>query len=405
MRRHPFPLRLPVRHYPVVRLAAALISTLMIGLPAALAEETTNDILAIVNGCVLPLEDAQRQFDYYAPLYQALGQGDALDGLRRDLARQSVRRALILSDCRRLGLKLTPEDRLRLRSQAEAEYHALLCAQTACADTQISGLRQAAAEITLAQNGFTAALLYERLCEDELLSRHKSFITDDLEIDEATLRAAFETRVSAQKIAYEQNPALFEHDVLSGKLICYIPEGTRRIRHLLILADPDDQLLLEESLAEVGPLNESAARVIEPLLERAQSLLDLLEQGESFAALMSAYQDDSRIRPSPLTAGEYGYVARTGGLWDDKLRSAAQAIKQNGDLSAPIVTALGVHLIQLVDQSACGSVSFESVRARLSEELTAEAQTACYEERIAMLFDTADILWYDDNLAYPDEAP
>lgn len=405
MRRHPIPLRLPVLRSPAVHRTVALMCALMLCLPAALAEETTDDILAIVNGCVLPLEDAQRQFDYYAPLYQALGQGNALDGLRRDLARQAVRRALILSDCRRLGLEISREDRLRLYSQAEAEYHALLCAQTASQAEADRGRLLAEAEIALAQNGFTAASLYERLCEDELLLRHKSFITDGLEIDEATLRAAFETRAAAQKIAYEQNPALFEHDVLCGKLICYIPEGTRRIRHLLILADPDDQLLLEESLAESDSHNESAARVIEPLLERAQSLLDRLEQGESFAALMSAYQDDSRIRPSPLTGGEYGYVARAGGLWDDKLRTAAQALEQNGAVSAPIVTALGVHLIQLVDQPACASVSFESVRARLCEELTAEAQTAYYEERIAMLFDTADILWYDDNLAYPDEAP
>ena len=49
-----------------------------------------------------------------------------------------------------------------------------------------------------------------------------------------------------------------------------------------------------------------------------------------------------------------------------------------------------------------GVVDFESVRARLEEELTAQAKERAYEERVAALFDMADIIWYDDRLNYPE---
>ncbi len=49
-----------------------------------------------------------------------------------------------------------------------------------------------------------------------------------------------------------------------------------------------------------------------------------------------------------------------------------------------------------------GAVDFESVRARLEEELIDQAKKRAYEARIAALFDMADIIWYDDRLSYPE---
>ena len=83
------------------------------------------------------------------------------------------------------------------------------------------------------------------------------------------------------------------------------------------------------------------------------------------------------------------------------LRAAALALTETGDVSAPVVTPLGVHLIQHAGDMTAGAVDFESVRIRLEEELTAQARERAYEDRVAALSDMADIVWYDDRLSYP----
>lgn len=390
------------RHAAIAALAVALLMSL-----PALAESDDDGVLAIVNGQALPIAAAQAQFDDYAPFFVSFGQGDALDALRREIARAAVRRALILEDCRRLGIDAGERDRAELRAQADADYAAMLKAQCDIQPGADAGVRLAAAEEALAKSNITAASLYARALDDLLIARHRAFVTDGISASEGDLRAAYDERCAAQRAAYTQSPAPFERAMLEGELVCFVPRGVRRIRHILILADTDDQAALSELLARktdsnAAEIDAQINALAAPLLERADMLRERLDAGESFASLMAEYRDDSRIRPSPFTGGEYGYVAGSGPVWDDTLRAAALSLTEAGDVSAPVVTPLGVHLIQHAGDMTAGAVDFESVRARLEEELTAQAKERAYEERVAALFDMADIIWYDDRLSYPE---
>lgn len=387
-------------------IAVMLTISLLLSLPAQAEEDDTAGVLAIVNGQALPIAAAQAQFDDYAPFFVSFGQGDALDALRREIARAAVRRALILDDCHRLGLEIDARDRARLRAQADADYAAMLKAQCDIQSGADAGIRLAAAEEALAKSNITAASLYARALDDLLIARHYAFIADGVSVSEGELRAAYDERCAAQRTAYTQSPAQFERAMLENEIVCFIPNGARRIRHILILADTDDQAALSELLAQktdanAADIDAQIAALTAPLLERADMLRARLDADESFASLMAEYRDDPRIRPSPFTSGEYGYVAESGCVWDDTLRAAALALTETGDVSAPVVTPLGVHLIQHAGDMAAGAVDFESVRVRLEEELTAQARERAYEDRVAALFDMADIVWYDDRLSYP----
>ena len=390
------------------RRAAAMLAIALILCPPVLAEgDDAAGVLAIVNGQALPIAEAQAQFDDYAPVFVSFGQGDALDALRREIARAAVQRTLILEDCRRLGIEADEHDRAELRAQADTDYAAMLAAQCDIQPGTDAGVRLAAAEESLAKSNITTASLYARALDDLLIARHYAFITDGISVSESELRAAYDERCAAQKAAYAQSPAQFERAMLENEIVCFIPDGVRRIRHILILADTDDQAMLSELLAQKTDANaaEIDAQInalAAPLLERADMLRERLDAGESFASLMTEYRNDPRIRPSPFTGGEYGYVAESGCVWDDTLRAAALALTETGDVSAPVVTPLGVHLIQHAGDMAAGAVDFESVRIRLEEELTEQAKERAYEARIAALFDMADIVWYDDRLSYPD---
>lgn len=388
-------------------IAAMLTIAFLLNLPARAEEDDTAGVLAIVNGQALPIAAAQAQFDDYAPFFVSFGQGNAMDALRREIARAAVRRALILEDCRRLGLEIDARDRAKLRAQADADYAAMLSAQCDIQSGADAGIRLAAAEEALAKSNITAASLYARALDDLLIAQHYAFIADGVSVSESELRAAYDERCAAQKAAYAQSPAQFERAMLENEIVCFIPDGARRIRHILILADTDDQAALSELLAQktdanAAEIDAQIATLAAPLLERADMLRARLDAGESFASLMAEYRDDPRIRPSPFTGGEYGYVAESGCVWDNTLRAAALALTETGDVSAPVVTPLGVHLIQHAGDMTAGAVDFESVRIRLEEELTAQAKERAYEDRVAALFDMADIVWYDDRLSYPE---
>lgn len=397
------------KHSPAPRRAMAAILTisLLLSLPARAEEDDTAGMLAIVNGQALSIAGAQAQFDDYAPFFVSFGQGDALDALRREIARAAVRRALILEDCRRLGIEADEHERAELRAQADADYAAMLKAQCDIQPGTDAGVRLAAAEKALAKSNITAASLYARALDDLLIARHYAFITDGVSISESELRAAYDERCAAQKAAYAQSPAAFERAMLENEIICFIPDGARRIRHILILADTDDQAALSELLtqktdANAAEIDAQINALAAPLLERADMLRERLDAGETFTSLMAEYRNDPRIRPSPFTSGEYGYVTESGCVWDDALRAAALALTETDDVSAPVVTPLGVHLIQHAGDMTAGAVDFESVRIRLEEELTAQSKERAYEARIAALFDMADIVWYDDRLSYPE---
>ena len=266
------------RRSPASRAIAAMLTiAFLLYLPARAEEDDTAGVLAIVNRQALPIAAVQAQFDDYAPFFVSFGQGDALDALRREIARAAVRRALILEDCRRLGLEIDARDRAKLRAQADADYAAMLKAQCDIQSGTDAGVRLAAAEEALAKSNITAASLYARALDDLLIARHYAFITDGVSVSEGELRAAYDERCAAQKAAYAQSPAQFERAMLENEIVCFIPDGARRIRHILILADTDDQAALSELLAQKTDANaaEIDAQInalAAPLLERADML-------------------------------------------------------------------------------------------------------------------------------------
>lgn len=158
-----------------------------------------------------------------------------------------------------------------------------------------------------------------------------SDIASTLEVDEAAVRAYYEANLERFQTAEE-----------------------RRARHILIAVN--------------GDRDEAAAG------ELAAELASRLEAGEDFAALAAEYSDDPG---SANDGGDLGWAGR--GVYVSEFEDTLFALEA-GQVSAPVQTQFGFHLIRLDELRSGTQQPFEDVQASLREELQRqEAEDGFYE--------------------------
>ena len=127
----------------------------------------------------------------------------------------------------------------------------------------------------------------------------------------------------------------------------FVDPPTYRLRQILMLPKP--------------------GQTIDEIMARAKSIEQALRTGEDFAELALQYSDG----PEASRGGELGWVAH-----DELLEPLAQALKgmKPGDLSQPIETTLGSHIIALDE--------IKSAEPRPLDQVETEIKTRLYQQRI-----------------------
>lgn len=131
------------------------------------------------------------------------------------------------------------------------------------------------------------------------------------------------------------------HKLYEEQKALYTTDERRRVSHLLITAEGD------------APEQEAAAQT------RAQDLKAKLAQGDDFAKLAREHSGDSISAPK---GGDLGIITK--GAMDEKFSEAAFALKE-GEVSDPVKTSFGYHLIKVVKIEPTQVQAFESVRNEL----------------------------------------
>lgn len=138
-----------------------------------------------------------------------------------------------------------------------------------------------------------------------------------------------------------------------------------RARHLLIGKHPSCQ--------------NDAQKTLEELTAR-------IKAGESFEDIARQYSDDPG---SAAKGGDLGWVARgkTVKLFEDALF----ALQTPGELSPPVTTQFGVHLIQLVERKSTELRPFEEVKPAILEALRLKARQEMRNKLLEGLKDPAQL--------------
>lgn len=152
-----------------------------------------------------------------------------------------------------------------------------------------------------------------------------------------------------------------------------------------------DKTLKAEYEAEIKKLEgkkEIKARHI--LVEKeddAKAILDQLNDGGDFEKLAKELSKD---KGSAVKGGDLGYFGE--GTMVEEFSKAAFALKK-GELSKPVKTAFGWHIIKLEDSRDVKKPSFDELKPTLTEKLKADA----LRKYVYDLMDSADVSYFDKS--------
>lgn len=182
----------------------------------------------------------------------------------------------------------------------------------------------------------------------------KNVIADEIELDEGAVRAQYET----------------ERDAFEGS-------AEKRASHILF---------------EVGTdLNESQA------LELAASAKARIDAGEDFGAVALEMSTDT------VSAEEGGDIGYSDGSAFPEAIEAALATMSVNEVSEPVISEFGVHILKLTEDSENVFQSFEEVAERIERELKSSEVELIYAERLEDLsnlaFETGDLQTISEELA------
>ena len=146
-----------------------------------------------------------------------------------------------------------------------------------------------------------------------------------------------------------------------------LPERVR-VRHILLTWKP------------MGTQDDRAAihKQMEPILERARN-------GEDFAALATEFSDDYATKNS---GGDTGLFPR--GTMVPAFEEVAFALEP-GEISDPVETVFGVHILRLEEHSASRLMPLDEIREQLREHVREEKMETAVQEKIDELRAAADV--------------
>ncbi|NPB09248.1 MAG: peptidylprolyl isomerase, partial [Thermodesulfobacteria bacterium] len=107
-------------------------------------------------------------------------------------------------------------------------------------------------------------------------------------------------------------------------------------------------------------------------LEKAKKIREMALKGEDFAELAKKYSDDPGTKDK---GGDLGFFTR--GQMVKEFEEAAFSLKP-GEISQPVRTAFGYHIIKVEKKRPARQKSFEEVKDQIKEELLRQRQ----EERL-----------------------
>ncbi len=144
-----------------------------------------------------------------------------------------------------------------------------------------------------------------------------------------------------------------------------------------------EKYVTPERIAASHILIKTGKRSDQEALALAEKLLAEIRSGE--VAFEEAARKNSEDRGSRAKGGSLGLFGR--GKMVPPFEEAAFALKEPGDLSQPVKTRFGYHIIRLDERMPSEQLPFEKVEARIVKELQADLARKVREEYFIALRD------------------
>lgn len=253
------------------------------------------------------------------------------------------------------------------------------------------------------------AAMLEELKATASSTKLQDEVVKDVVISEEELTAEYTARVESAKSTYDVAPASYGPAAdTAGSTVYYAPAGYRTVKHILVKFTEEDQNAIDELndqitektaagedvtelQAQLDEKTQAAYAAIQPTIAEIQAKL---AEGADFNALITEYNQDPG-----MTAEDEGYlVHETSTNWVPEFTAASMSLAAIGDVSEPVNSSYGIHLIQYAGDVAEGEIGLENVREELTAELLSTKQGEVVEATLEQWVSDANAKIYKDRL-------
>ena len=256
--------------------------------------------------------------------------------------------------------------------------------------------------------------ILDNLLLSESYTRLQNYILEgkDTAVTEEDIAAAFQEYALQDKEMFEGNVYMYElYQMYYGYESWYQPEGFRGVTHILLPVDEalltawqDARALSEE--AEEGAENTAdveAARqaVLDSCKEQIDAIYSRLENGESFEALIAEYGTDDGMKNEEYLKNGYAVHPDSMSYDADFVAGAfSEKVQKVGDVSDPVVSQFGIHILQYVKEIPGGPVEMtDAIHDEILEYLTSSKENSFYSEAVGGWVSASEIVVNDDVIA------
>ncbi len=423
-------------------LALVMALTMLLSGSAVMAEdaaapqaEDASTVLATVNGEEITLGQVQEIYEQIVAYYSQQGY-DMTDPQNMEIARQMAMSAMIEQTvgnqkAHELGLDVfTAEEEAALVRENDAMWEEAVASYI----DNMTDLDENATEDQIAAERLNTINYFRPTgytVEGTLAVSRQEMITDRLTaavagepgITDEEVRSAYDAMVEEDKATYEDNVLQYEYATqYMGQVPLYRPAGYRSVYHILLTVDEallekyttlaarweeqaeaqdDDSEPTEGAPAETAEpqaqvtwqeVEDARLAVIASVQDKIDEIHAALDAGTPFLELAEQYTADTAMLEEPARTTGYE-VHPESFIYDAAFTLGAFSMEQPGDVSEPVVSSFGVHILyynrDLPSVEEPTEADLEELRVYLTENRQSEAYTAAVDAWM----DAAEILY------------
>lgn len=393
-------------HKTLLRVCALLLAALVLSGCSAVV---SNPVVAQVGDVEITYSQFYNLFDMYASYGMVdSSTSEKIKEARATVFDQLINSALPIAAAHQQELTLTEEEKADALKSAASTLESYL-SQYKDETVADEGARTGAAIKAFNKAYKASGITYdkvkaetEKASLDEALGRK---MADQVKAGaasatEAEAKAWYEEQLKAEREKYAQDATAYYYDsqyyTYSGAVRPLIaPEGLFYVKHILVKHDDaqegtggDGELAASDSVSFKDP--EAAAR----------SILEKVNAGEDFDALVEEYGEDTGMTSEP--AKTKGYVIGEGfeSVYDKAFYEAALELKKTGDTSGLVKGTYGYHIIRRAGDVSAEPVPFEDVKEEILAYLDNQNQADAYNAALEQWKSEIAVKTYDKRVSY-----
>lgn len=268
-------------------------------------------------------------------------------------------------------------------------------------DAKIEKKRQEALADFLKYNHINVIEEYQEIArQDKALEKYQQEIKNRAQVTEEDVKSEYDKLLSEQKVSYDNSAAAYINASSGDTVQVYVPEGVRRVKHILIVVPDETKTALQQLQQQITTYttqgdtakveevqkqyDEKLAAALNEIKPKAEQALSRAKSGENFDKLIEELGQDPGAKTNP---DGYAVHQTSTGTYEENFQNAAAALSQVGDISGLVDTINGYHILQYASNVQAGEVGLDAVRDKLQESMKTTKQDKALEERGNSLLD------------------